>query len=94
MADLISFESKQLVFKSLNNHASQYICNLFQRNSDCSLQDLRRIGTDLRLPMNITSNGQKTFHTEEPYHGITLQVKLNRALPFSFKQSLLLDKKH
>ena len=37
IADLISFESNQLVFKSLNNQTTQYICNLFQRNSDCIL---------------------------------------------------------
>ena len=36
IANLISFESNQSVFKSLNNRAPHYICNLFQRNSDCS----------------------------------------------------------
>ena len=31
ISDLISFESKQLVFESLNNQAPQYICFLFQK---------------------------------------------------------------
>ena len=39
IADLISFESKLLVFKSLNNQASQYICSVFERNSVCSSRD-------------------------------------------------------
>ena len=56
IADLISFESNQLVFKSLNNQAPQYICNLFQRNSACSSRDLRNTTTDLRLPMYTPSN--------------------------------------
>ena len=33
IADFIAFESKQLVFKSLNNQAPQYLSNVFQRNS-------------------------------------------------------------
>ena len=61
IADLISFESKQLVFKSFNNQAPQYICNLFQTNSDCSSRDLRNTAKDLRLPMFPSSNGQKRF---------------------------------
>ena len=53
IADLISFESKKLVFKSLSNQAPQYTCKLFQRNSECSSRDLRNTATDLRLPMTL-----------------------------------------
>ena len=59
IADLISFDSNQLVFKSLNNQGPQYICNLFQRSSDCSSRDLRNIATDLGFPMYTSSNGRK-----------------------------------
>ena len=68
IADLISFESNQLVFNSLNNKAPQYICNLFQKNSNCSSRDLRNTATDLRLPLYTSSNGQKSFS----YRGATL----------------------
>ena len=61
IADLMSFESKQLAFKSLNNQAPQYICKLFQRNSECSSQDLRYTAMDLRLSMSTFLNGQKRF---------------------------------
>ena len=83
IADLISFESNQLVLQSLNNQAPQCICNLFQRNSDCSPRDLRNTAADLRLPMCI-SNGQKGFLTAEPRYGITLQLVFNRYPPFQF----------
>ena len=35
IADLISFRSKQLVCKPVNNQAPQYICNFFQENFEC-----------------------------------------------------------
>ena len=59
--DLISFDSRQLVFKSLSIQAPQYIRSLFQRNSECSSRDLRNTATDLRLPMSTSLNGQKRF---------------------------------
>ena len=92
IADLISFESNQLIFKSLNNQFPQYNCNLFQRNSDCSSRDLRCTATDLRLPVYISSNGQKSFS----YRGATLWnnlaigVKQTPSLSV-FKKRLLLD---
>ena len=47
IADLISFESNQLVFKQ----APQYICKC------------RNTATDMRLPMYTSSNGQNVFLT-------------------------------
>ena len=84
IADMIAFESKQSVFKSLNNQAPQYICNPFQRNSNCSSRDLRSTAKDLRLPIYTSSNGQKSFLTEEPRYGITLQLRIKRPTPFQF----------
>ena len=84
IADLTSFESNQLVFRSLNNQAPQYICSLFQRNFDCSSRDLRNTETDLRLPMYTSSNGQKSFFTAEPRYGITVQLVLNRHPRYQF----------
>ena len=90
--DLISSESKQLVFKKLNNQAPKYICNLFQRNSDCSSRDLRNTATDLRLPMNISLNGQKRFSYRgaELRNALANEVKQATSL-LVFKQKLLLN---
>ena len=88
IADLISFESNQLVFKSLKNQAPQYICNLFQRSSDCSLRDLRNTATDLRFQCTLLRMVKKVFPTAEPRYGITLQLVINRHPPFQFLNKL------
>ena len=46
--ELIDNESKIKVFKSLNDLAPQYLCNLFTKNSACSSHNLRNTETDLR----------------------------------------------
>ena len=93
IADLISFESKQLVFKSLNNQAPQYICKLFKRNSECSSRDLRNSATDLRLPMNTSLNGQKRFSYRgaKLWNNLAFEIKQVPSLSV-FKQRLLINK--
>ena len=59
--ELASGESKTMVFKSLNELAPQYLCDLFTRNSSCSSYSLRDTGTNLRLPMKRSANGQRCF---------------------------------
>ena len=58
---LISNESKTVVFKSLNELAPQYLSSLFKRNSQCSTRCLRNTETDLRVPKKTSANGQKCF---------------------------------
>ena len=58
---LISIESKTVVFKSLNELAPQYLSSLFKRNSQCSCRCLRNTETDLRVPQKTSANGQKCF---------------------------------
>ena len=92
IADLISFESKKLVFKSLHNQATQCICNLFQRNSDCNSRDLRNTATDLRLTMNSSSTGQKRFSYREAILWNNLAIGVKQAPSLSvFRQRLLFD---
>ena len=93
IADLISFKSKQLVFKSLNNQAPQFICKLFQRNSECSSRDLRNTATDLRLPMSTSLNGQKRFSYRgaKLWNGLAFEIKQAPSLPV-IKERLLIDK--
>ena len=59
--ELITCESKTMVFKSLNQLALEYLCGLFTRNSLCSAYNLRNTGTDLSLPKKRSSNGQRCF---------------------------------
>ena len=58
---LISYESKTMVLKSLNELAPQYLSSLFKRNSQCSTRCLRNTETDLRVPKKTSANGQKCF---------------------------------
>ena len=59
--ELIGNEIKTMVFKSLNDLAPQYLCNLFTKNSACSSRSLRNTETDLRLLKKSSANGQKCF---------------------------------
>ena len=59
--EFIGNETRTMVFKSLNDLAPQYLCNLFTKNSACSSRSLWDTETDLRLPKKSSTNGQKCF---------------------------------
>ena len=59
--ELVAYETKITVFKSLNEPAPQYLRELFLRNSQCPTYSLRNTGTDLRLPRKMSNNGQRFF---------------------------------
>ena len=59
--ELIDNEFRKMVFKSLNDLAPQYLCNLFTRNSACSFRNLPNTEIDLRLPKKNSANGQNCF---------------------------------
>ena len=59
--ELIGHETKTTVFKSLHGMAQEYLCNLFNRNLQCSTHSLRSKMTGLRLPRKTSANGQKRF---------------------------------
>ena len=50
IGELIDNESNAMVFKSLNNLAPKYLCNLFTRMSQLPSVNLRNTTMDLRLP--------------------------------------------
>ena len=91
IADLISFSSNQLVFRPLKDQVPQYICNLSQRNSDCSSRDLRITATDLKLPMYTYSNGQRrlSYRGATLWNNLAIYVKQAPSLSV-FKKRLLL----
>ena len=59
--ELIGFETKTIVFNSLNDLAPQCLCNLFTKNSVCSSRSLWNSEADLRLPKKSSANRQKCF---------------------------------
>ena len=59
--ELFGYETKSMVFKSLNDLAPQYACNLFTKISVCSSRSLQNTKTDLRLLKKSSANGQKCF---------------------------------
>ena len=59
--DMIQFESRVMVFKSLNRLTPQYLSDLFVANSTNPSYNLRSTDTDLTLPKRNTSTGQKSF---------------------------------
>ena len=67
-----------MVYKSINGLAPQYLHNLFIRDSSCNSYILRNT-TDLKIPKETATNGQKSFS----YRG----VKLWNSLPNETKQS-------
>ena len=86
---LISNESKTMVFKSLNDLAPQYLSSLFKRNSQCSTRCLRNTETDLRLPKKTSGNGQKcfSFRCAKLWNSLSAESKQASSLN-NFKASL------
>ena len=57
--DMIRCETATTVYKSVNSLAPDYLSQLFVRNSDRNIINLRNAETDLLVPFIITSYGQK-----------------------------------
>ena len=77
--ELVDEESRSMVYKSLNGLAPQYVRNIFTSNSACNSRSLRNMGTDLRMPMKTSANGQKCFS----FRG----AKIWNSLPAEIKQA-------
>ena len=87
--ELMTCESKTMVFKSLNQLAPEYLCGLFTRNSLCSSYSLRNTGTDLGLPKKRSSNGQRCFSYRgaKLWNGLATESKQATSL-YSFKKTI------
>ena len=86
---LISSESKTVVFKSLNELSPQYLYDLFARKSLYSSYSLRNTGTDLRLRMKRSTNGQKCFSHRgaKLWNSLSAESKQATSL-YSFKKTI------
>ena len=87
--ELITGESKTMVFKSLKELAPQYLCDLFTRNSLCSSYSLRNTVTDLRLQMKKSANGQKCFSYRGAKLWNSLSAEPKQAISVWFQENYL-----
>ena len=76
--EIIDFNTNSMVFKSNNGLATGYLSNLFVKNSHSTSRILRETSINLRIPMKITLNGQKGFHTGISKLGIICQLRRSR----------------
>ena len=63
--EIISSETNIMVFKALNGRAPRYLTELFSRNSQSSVHNLRKTSNDLKLPLMKTAIGQRCFFPSE-----------------------------
>ena len=79
-----------MVFKSLNNLAPQYVCNLFTRMSQLPSVNLKNTTTDLKLPRKNSKSGQKcySFRGAKLWNGLPVESKQATSLN-SFKELLI-----
>ena len=59
IGQLIDMETLTIVYRSINNEASNYLLNLFKSFSQNAIRELQNAETDLKLPLPKTSSGQK-----------------------------------
>ena len=59
--DLIAYETKMMVFISLNDLGPQYMYEMFAKNSQVTERSLRNTTPELRVPLGKSAIGQKSF---------------------------------
>ena len=75
-----------MVYKSINNLAPKYICNVFTKASSRDIITLRNSELDLYVPFMNTKNGQKSFSYRgaQLWNGLKSTTK-NAPSLFAFK---------
>ena len=61
VTEIIRSETAILMYKSLNGLVTEYLSNLFVKNSARNMRNLRNTDKDLSLPSRKTYNGQKAI---------------------------------
>ena len=88
--EMIGSETKIMVFKALNGYAPQYLTELFSRNSQNSVHNLRNTSNDLKLPLMKTATGQRCFSFRGAKYWNSLSVESKKAVNLaSFKASFM-----
>ena len=87
--EIIKRETTNMVFKSINSLAPEYLCNLFTKNSSRDTITLRNCELDLYVPFMNTKNGQKSFSYRGAHfwNGLKSTAK-NAPSLFAFKRAI------
>ena len=87
--EIIKGETTNIVYKSINNLAPKYLCNLFTRNPSMDTITLRNSELDLYVPFMNTENGQKSFSYRGAHfwNGLKSTTK-NAPSLFAFKRTI------
>ena len=59
--EMIQYESRVMVFKSINGLPPKHLREIFTRNSQNPSYELRKTATNLHIPKRISANGLKGF---------------------------------
>ena len=84
--EIIQYESRVMVYKSVNGLAPQYLQDIFTRNSENPSYELRSTATDLHIPKRNTASGQKgfSFRGSKLWNSLSAEIKSAPTL-ISFK---------
>ena len=75
---------EEMVYKSQNALAPDYLRNIFQKVSEAKNRQLRNSKTELRLPLLRTSTGQKSFayRGAKVWSDLVLSKRPHHSAPF------------
>ena len=87
--EIIKGETTNMVYKSINNLAPKYLCNLFTKTSSRDIITLRNSELDLYVPFMNTKSGQKSFSYRgaQLWNGLKYTTK-NAPSLFTFKRAI------
>ena len=61
VSDMIQVETVCMVYKSINDLASDYLSDILTKNLACSRKNLKNTATDIKVPLMKTCNVQRAF---------------------------------
>ena len=79
VSDIIRSETATTMYTSLNGLVPEYLSNLFVKNSDRNVRELRNTETDLSLPLRKTKNWQNAISFRGPKLWNQLKPHLKQA---------------
>ena len=81
VSNIIRSETATTMYKSLNGLVTEYLSDLFVKNSTRNVRELRNTETDLSLPLRKTKNGQNAISFRGPKLWNQLELDLIKQTP-------------
>ena len=73
--EMIQYESRVMIYKSVNGLAPQYLQDIFTRNSENPSYELRSTATDLHIPKRNTAVDKKDSRSGDQNCGTASQLR-------------------